>query len=215
MADPTPNGKRHAGRPRRFDEATERKLLLDAGMKVMRRNGFTEASLADVLRVAGLSTRAFYRHFETKDALLMAMFHRDAELVATNLGAVVDGAPDAVTAVDAYLDEYLDVFCDPRRASRVRVLKSEGARRAAGFEEAMVRMQGMHASPLANALRLGNAQGSLGSTDPDRDARTVLAVIQAVADDLLTNSLARGAAYAHVVKFCWPAIGREVPEAAA
>src|ERR1043165_7515020 len=95
---------RPVGRPRRFDEATERKLLLDAGMKVMRRNGFADASLADVLEVAGVSTRAFYRHFETKDALLVAMFDRDADAVTARLREAVATAATARDALDAWLD---------------------------------------------------------------------------------------------------------------
>ena len=101
---------RPVGRPRRFDEGTERKLLLDAGMKVMRRNGFAEASQAEVLEVAGVSTRAFYRHFATKDALLIAMFDREAEVVAVRLRDAAAAAPSAPRAVEAWLDEYLDLF---------------------------------------------------------------------------------------------------------
>jgi len=93
-------------------------------MKVMRRNGFTEASLAEVLEVAGVSTRAFYRHFETKDALLVAMFDRDAAAVTERLRNAVDAAATARGALDAWLDEYFDVFANPRRASRVRLLSS-------------------------------------------------------------------------------------------
>jgi len=45
------------------------------------------ASVADILDEAQLSTRAFYRHFDSKDALLRAMYRRDAESVARRLRA--------------------------------------------------------------------------------------------------------------------------------
>jgi AcrR family transcriptional regulator len=195
------------GRPRRFDEATERKLLLDAGMKVMRRNGFAEASLADVLEEAGVSTRAFYRHFETKDALLLAMFDRDADVVAARLRDAVATASSARAALDAWLDEYFDLFSNPRRASRVRVMSSEAARRAVGYHEALSRMVTLHVEPLAEALARGRDDGTLRSTAPDFDARSVLAVVDVAGQRLVAGDITLKAARAHVRKFCWPALG--------
>ena len=52
----------------------ERSRLMDAALHVMRRNGFQGASVQDILDYAGLSTRAFYRQFRSKDDLLLAMF---------------------------------------------------------------------------------------------------------------------------------------------
>ncbi|MGA7416454.1 MAG: helix-turn-helix domain-containing protein [Acidimicrobiales bacterium] len=71
-----------AGRPRRFEEADELRLLLDAGLVVMERNGYQDAAVADILAEADLSTRSFYRHFESKDQLLCALYRREAEAAA-------------------------------------------------------------------------------------------------------------------------------------
>ena len=59
---------------------------------VMERNGYTDAAVADILREADLSTRSFYRHFESKDQLLCALFRREADAAAARLSAKVDGA---------------------------------------------------------------------------------------------------------------------------
>jgi AcrR family transcriptional regulator len=198
---------RPVGRPRRYDEATERKLLLDAGMKVMRRNGFADASLAEVLEVAGVSTRAFYRHFETKDALLIAMFDRDSEVVAARLRDAAAAAPSARAALEAWLDEYLDLFSNPRRVARVRLMSSEAARRAVGYRDAMERMLDLHAEPLAEALTRGEHDGSLVSSDPYLDARSVLAIVEIVGERVLAREWTLDEALAHVRKFCWPALG--------
>ena len=47
-----------AGRPRRFEPADELRLLLDAALVVMERNGYADAAVADILREADLSTRS-------------------------------------------------------------------------------------------------------------------------------------------------------------
>ena len=70
------------GRPRRFESEDELRILLDAAMEVMGRNGYVDASVADILREANLSTRSFYRHFESKDQLLCALYRHEAENAA-------------------------------------------------------------------------------------------------------------------------------------
>jgi hypothetical protein len=49
------------GRPRRFDDETERRILVETADRVMARMGHQAMSLADVLSEAELSTRAFCR----------------------------------------------------------------------------------------------------------------------------------------------------------
>ena len=94
MSGPKPTPAARAGRPRRFEAEDELRLLLDAALAVMERNGYVDAAVADILREADLSTRSFYRHFESKDQLLCALFRREAEAAAVRLHAKVDAAPD-------------------------------------------------------------------------------------------------------------------------
>ena len=58
---------RSPGRPRLYEPDAERDLILAAALDVLRRNRGEEATVADILQEAGLSTRAFYRHFQTKE----------------------------------------------------------------------------------------------------------------------------------------------------
>ena len=78
-----------AGRPRRYESEDELRILLDAAFVVMERNGYVDAAVADILCEAELSTRSFYRHFESKDQLLCALFRREAEAAAARLEAKV------------------------------------------------------------------------------------------------------------------------------
>ena len=97
--------RRQGGRPRRFESADELRILLDAALVVMERNGYTDAAVADILREADLSTRSFYRHFESKDQLLCALYRREAEAAAARLTAKVEAAVDPRAALDAWIDE--------------------------------------------------------------------------------------------------------------
>ncbi len=78
-----------SGRPRRFEVEEELRILLDAALVVMERNGYNDAAVADILGEANLSTRSFYRHFQSKDQLLCALYRREAEAAAATLRAKV------------------------------------------------------------------------------------------------------------------------------
>jgi AcrR family transcriptional regulator len=58
---------------RRDAYAAEARRLIDAALAVMQRTGAIDPSVRDVVREAGLSNQAFYRHFPSRDALLVAV----------------------------------------------------------------------------------------------------------------------------------------------
>ena len=198
------------GRRRRHRPDDEVTLILDGALAVMRRNGYAEASVADILDEAGLSTRAFYRHFDSKDALLRAVYRRDADAVAAELRAATEAAPDPVTALEAWLDGFLALFFDHRRAERVSIMVSEGTRRAAGYHEEEERAVATIVAPLIEVLRNGSDSGALRSDAPIRDAYAIYAVATSASGSRRTGEAGRfdrRAAREHVARFCWPALG--------
>ena len=144
-----------AGRPRRFESEDELRILLDAALVVMERNGYVDAAVADILREADLSTRSFYRHFESKDQLLCALFRREAEAAAARLRAKVDAAANPREALDAWIDEILSFGHHRAKAARVSVLGSPGAMRAEGYAEEMRHATAVLTAPLEALLRDG------------------------------------------------------------
>src|SRR4051794_27006950 len=71
-------------------DPSERERIMEAASRLL--SAGHSLAVTDVLEGAGLSTRAFYRHFESEDALLLALFRRDSERVNTQLEAAVDAA---------------------------------------------------------------------------------------------------------------------------
>jgi AcrR family transcriptional regulator len=194
------------GRPRRFDDETERKLLIDAAIRVMEHNGYAAMSVSDVLNEAGLSTRAFYRHFESKEALLETFMLREAESVSRSLRRVVDGATDPRGAVEAWLERFLDVFYEPRRAQRVALLSSAAARASGPSAAVISEMRRLACLPLVEALRAGHEAGVLYSPYPEADAYSIHSLVVSSREGLGPESADRATARAHVVRFAWPAL---------
>jgi AcrR family transcriptional regulator len=197
------------GRPRRFESADELRILLDAALIVMERNGYVDASVADILREADLSTRSFYRHFESKDQLLCALCRREADGASARLTAKVDAARDPRAALDAWIDEILSFGHQKAKAVRVSVLSSPGAMKAEGYAEETQHATRMLMAPLEQLLADGVADGSFPLADPVGDAPLIQSVAWAAAGLSPTQERATTQAEAsrRVRSFCERALG--------
>jgi AcrR family transcriptional regulator len=190
------------------ESEAERSKLMDAALKVMRRNGFQGASVQDILDHASLSTRAFYRQFQSKDDLLLAMFRTasgpDVDLVAQR----VEEAPTEVEAVRVWIDEVLAIAYDRRRIQRL-VMFNTVARQAVGYEAEAASLQDRLVSPLLQAIRRGSADGSFPHTDPFPDAYSIFDLVWSVAGPQVRRRrpMDKERARAHVLRFCLPALG--------
>ena len=198
-----------AGRPRRFEPADELRILLDAALVVMERNGYADAAVADIFREADLSTRSFYRHFESKDQLLCALFRREAEAAAARLHDKVEAAADPQAALDAWIDEILSFGRHRVKAARVMVLGSPAAMRAEGYADEMRHASTLLLASLEAVLTAGAADGSFPLADPAADAPLIQSVVWAAAGLTPTRdaTATRSAAARHVRAFCQRALG--------
>jgi len=198
-----------AGRPRRFESDDELRILLDAALVVMERNGYVDAAVADILREADLSTRSFYRHFESKDQLLCALFRREADAAAARLRAKVDAAATPRAALQAWIDEILSFGHHRVKAARVSVLGSPGAMKAEGYVDEMRHASEVLTAPLEALLRDGAADGSFPLADPVADAPLVRSVVWAAAglNPAREKATTRTEAARQVRSFCERALG--------
>jgi AcrR family transcriptional regulator len=197
------------GRPRRFESEDELRILLDAALIVMERNGYVDASVVEILREANLSTRSFYRHFESKDQLLCALYRREAQAVAARLSTKVEAAGTPRDALEAWIDEVLSLGHDRAKAARLQLLTSRGAMKADGYADATRDASQLLLAPLEQLLAEGAADGSFPLADPRADAALIQAVVWAAAG--LNPARARpvsGAEAARQVRsFCERALG--------
>jgi AcrR family transcriptional regulator len=161
------------------------------------------------LREADLSTRSFYRHFESKDQLLCALFRRDAEAAAARLDDKVHAAGDPRAALDAWIDEILSFGHHRAKAARVMVLGSPTAMKAEGYAEEMRHASTLLMAPLEALLAAGAADGSFPLADPAADAPLVQSVVWTAAglNPARDRAATRAEAARHVRAFCERALG--------
>jgi AcrR family transcriptional regulator len=176
-------------------------MIMEAAMRVMRRNGFASAKLNDIIAEANLSTRAFYRHFQSKDDVLVALVRDEAEVVLRNLEARIDGVSDPLDALHKVVDEYLSLFYDPIKLDHVIFFGSDAVRVVSGFPMATSYMEKLHSSLIEQILRRGVAEQGWNCPHPANDALVVRALISHHAPFVLPTALSRDEAHERVMTY--------------
>jgi AcrR family transcriptional regulator len=196
-------------RPARDQAEAEVTHLVDAGFAVLRRDGVEGLTVAEVLREAGLSTRAFYRHFQSKDELVLAVFERELQGSLDRMHRAIAKSTDPRVALEAWIDQTLGLAFDPRRAHRTNTLWAEGQRLRARFPEQFEAILDGVVQPLAEILERGAGSGDFPACDPHPDARSIHAVVWGLVQRRLDgeSALTRDVARDHAIRFCLGALG--------
>jgi len=184
-----------AARVERYRE--ERERILRAAFALMGRDASTKVSVHEILSEAGLSTRAFYRHFRSKDEIVVTMYRRASERLGAELSAAVATADGPAEALEAWVRHYLAVAFDPRRSRQARLLASAEVRSVPGYDQVREEQAGMHRTILAEVIRSGRRAGVFPrADDPEEDARAVLSVVAGLIEARLAGASTPDWAYA-------------------
>jgi AcrR family transcriptional regulator len=187
----------------------EKEAIMRAAYELIQRNGSKETSVHDVLRETGYSTRAFYRHFRSKDELVLEMYRTDCDRVTEKLVAAVAAAATPLDALEAWIDQNLAVVYDARRLRHAVVLSSPEVASAEGFAQVSLEGLAAHRAPLVQLLRDGKRTGAFPNAEPEADAFAIQAVVAAHARTRLLHApgLTRAEARAHTVALFRRALG--------
>jgi AcrR family transcriptional regulator len=152
-------------------QRAERARIIDASYRALAARRGESISVTDILRTAGLSTRAFYRHFDSKDALLLAMFRQESTALLNRLETQAAAAPTPAEGLRTWIAEFLKVVSVPRWRQRALVLGSAEVTRARGYPGERQRLQVGHERGLVAVLERGRQTGWFTTVDPANDAR--------------------------------------------
>ncbi|HVW44619.1 MAG TPA: helix-turn-helix domain-containing protein [Amycolatopsis sp.] len=155
----------------------DRAAIIRAAHRLIGRYGRV-TSIEDILLSAKVNRRTFYRHFPSKDALVLAMQREAGELVRDRLRAAVNGAVDGRAAVVAWIEEFLTIGWDDRRIRESRTFVAAEVGLVAGISDALEEIHSCHRAILADAVRRAGRDGSLPDAQPARDAFAIHAVVQ-------------------------------------
>jgi AcrR family transcriptional regulator len=194
--------ERATGRARE-KSADEVERLLAAAEVVLAERGYAGLRVDDVLAEAGLSTRAFYRHFQGKSELFLAVFDREMHRADERLCTKVEQAGDPESRVRAWIEATLALAYEPRLARRTRLFVAERHTVASEFPVEVGRCVRLLLAPLEDAIAAGRDAGVFPGADPAADALAIHHLCSGLTTDRLlgVGELTRAQAIALVERF--------------
>jgi AcrR family transcriptional regulator len=158
----------------------EERSIERAAYRLVARNDSAATGLQDILLETGLSTRAFYRHFASKDELLMAMFRAEGQRVSESLSEIIATTSGPSEAVRAWSKFWIGVVYGTQRGRYARMLASAEVRGATGFRFAQSENNLVFVAILAQVLSAGKHAGTFPLVEPREDARAFQAAVVAL-----------------------------------
>jgi AcrR family transcriptional regulator len=201
-----------APRTRRRDklspDPTVRREILAAASITLREHGVRGLSIAAVLERATLSTRAFYRHFDSKDELIAAVFLEGARAEKRRLRRRMAAAITEIDAVAAWIDGRLDLAFDDGIRSDLRRLSLEAQSQMLASPDLVQPAYAELLEPLTEALERGLRSGMFRGIDPVADAQFIHGVVWAGIDrQWTTGECDRNEVRERILRFCLRGLG--------
>ncbi|MGZ8802252.1 MAG: TetR/AcrR family transcriptional regulator [Mycobacterium sp.] len=195
------------------DRDQDRRRILDAAYRCLSEPHDGPIPMSAVLRTAGVSTRAFYRHFGSKDELFLALLQQECDAVAARVDRIAKEAVGTpANQLAAWIGEMFEVMIEPRQRMHLMVIDSDEVRMAKGYRQTRERARAERERSLVKVLCRGRADGSFRLTDPDYDAAAISSVVSRVMANETPDDLQRlKQAQARVLDFALRAVGAVPP----
>jgi AcrR family transcriptional regulator len=194
---------------RRLDpDPRVRKAIVAAASKAVREEGVRGLSVAQVLSRAGLGTRAFYRHFDSKDQLVSAVFLDMARAETRRLRKRMVTATDPVAAVVAWIDGRLDLAFSDQIKSDLRQMSLEAQSQMFAAPEVIGAAYAEILTPLVEQLERGKQLGRFTDVDPAADSLSIQGALWAsVERQWATGDCDRADVRRSMLQFCLRGLG--------
>lgn len=164
--------------PRKIDPQERREQILTAAITLFAEKGFHQATMNDIVAVSGLSKGGLYWHFDSKEAIVMAIleqvFTHDVSLSAQVLEAEGTAAARLLqmmrqaAAEIVALKPMMTIFYDFYAL----------ASRSAGVREVILRYFSQYKALLAQLLEQGIANGEFREVEAPTAAHLLIAQVE-------------------------------------
>jgi len=185
---------------RRNAYAAEARRFIDAALAIMRDHGTIDPPVRDVVREAGLSNQAFYRHFDSKDALLVAVLADGQRQLVSYVEHRIARVDDPRQQVRRWIEAVMEQARNTDAAAATRPFAVHRSRLAAAFPDAIAASHNELVQTLLPAVR------ELGGDDTDAALVHDLTMTRMI-DALAVGRVPDRKEVAHLARFCLAGIG--------
>jgi AcrR family transcriptional regulator len=169
--------RNQGGRKKLEPDPLVRSAILTAAAELVREGGVGALSVGQVLGRAKLGTRAFYRHFESKDQLVSALFLDMAGGEVRRLEVLMAATPDPVRAVAAWIDGRLALAFDAEVRSDLRRMSIEAQSQMFASPELVGPAYREILRPLVEQLERGLGAKLFRDISPETEALSIQGVV--------------------------------------
>jgi AcrR family transcriptional regulator len=201
-------GPRTRRRSKLAPDPDVRRTIVAAALESLREQGVRGLSVAAVLDRAELSTRAFYRHFESKDQVVAAAFLEMAHAEKRRLQRKMTKAGNPVEAVSAWIDGRLDLAFDENIKSDLRSLSLEAQSQIFAAPQLVQPAYEELLKPLIEQLNDGLRSGVFHDVDPLTGAQSIQGVVWASTErQWAAANCERAEVRRRAIRFCLRGLG--------
>jgi AcrR family transcriptional regulator len=154
----------------RASAAAEIRTLVDATFDVIATKGSCDPQVRDILDRAKLSRQVFYRHFQSKDELLLVVLDESWRIVASYVSRRIARAEGAEAQLRAWIAGVLRQAQDADVSRRTRPFAITGRRLEAQFPKEFAQARQSFVGQLADVIDDGIREGVFESNRPVDDA---------------------------------------------
>lgn len=206
-----PTSSPTAKRPRRRNGTrgpANAEALLSAAERLIRERG-EDFTTQDLIREAGVALQTFYRHFGSKDQLLVAVVGRMIAGHCERLEVATAGVDDPVERLHRYVVDTLAPLVGDPGASGARFMTSQHWRLHQRYPDELAEATKPFTDLVQRELEAAGEAGLLTSHHPERDAWMINKLVVAVFHHYayVDDDLEAATVTEEVWQFCLAAVG--------
>lgn len=149
----------------------EVRRLVQASFELIQEEGRLEPRVGAIVARAGLSNQAFYRHFRSKDELLLAVLDDGIRQLSDYLRHRMQTADTAVERIRRWIGGLCEQVLQPEVAAATRPFALSRSRLAELFPTEVRESELQLTALLRDAIEQAHSGGELPDAEPDRDAK--------------------------------------------
>jgi AcrR family transcriptional regulator len=187
----------------------EVRRLIEASFELVRRTGSLEPRVGEIVAEAGLSNQAFYKHFRSKNELLLAMLDEGIRILASYLEHRTRKARSPERRIRQWIGGLLEQALNPEAAHATRPFALSRARLSELFPHEVRASEARLTNALREIIREAEGAGEIAGVDPQRDAELIYNLAMGWVERKLADpGSARRADADHLIEFAMHGLHR-------
>jgi AcrR family transcriptional regulator len=147
--------------------------LVNASFRLIRDTGNLEPRVSEIVAEAGLSNQALYKHFRSKNELLLAVLDEGSHRLKEYLEHRMEKAESAELKIRSWIEGMLAQVVNEEAAHATRPFALSRARLSELFPEEVMNSEKQLTALLREVIQEAIQSGDLPNADADRDSEII------------------------------------------